>query len=90
MEDYNEDGHMLLWVDHRDESDPEHAYYYAIYRFADGERIDHSNPRHLVSVSTKPYYIRPLAPPGKKYIYLVTAINRFWQESKPTKITIRY
>ena len=90
MEDYNEDGHMLLWVDHRDDEDPEQAYYYAVYRFAEGERTDHSNPRHLVSVSTKPYYILPLAPPGKKYIYLVTGINRFWQESKPAKITIRY
>jgi hypothetical protein len=90
MEDYNEDGHMLLWVDHRDDEDPEQAYYYAVYRFAEGERTDHSNPRHLVSVSTKPYYILPLARPGKKYTYLVTAINRFWQESKPAKITIRY
>ena len=90
LEDINEDGHMLLWIDRHDDADPEQAYYYAVYRFAEGERIDLRDPRHLMGISTKTYYTLPPARPGTSYTYVVTAINRFWQESKPTKITIRY
>jgi hypothetical protein len=90
MEDRNEDGHMLLWPDYRTPTDPEKPYYYAVYAFPDGVKVDITDPRHLVSISTNAYYLLPTARPGMKYTYAITAINRFWQESKPSKITIRY
>ena len=90
MEDRNEDGHMLLWPDYRNPTDPEKPYYYAVYAFPDGVKVDITDPRHLVSISTNAYYLLPTARPGMKYTYAITAINRFWQESKPSKITIRY
>ena len=90
LEDTNEDGHMLLWDDYREPSDPESAFYYAVYAFPEGTRQDISDTRYLLSVSNNPYFILPSMERGTTYHYLVTAINRFWQESKPTSIRIRY
>ena len=90
LEDTNEDGHMILWDDYREPGDPESAFYYAVYAFPEGTRQDISNTRYLMSVSTNPYFILPSMERGTTYNYLVTAINRFWQESKPASIRISY
>ena len=90
LEDTNEDGHMILWDDYREPGDPESAFYSAFYAFPAVTRQDISNTRYLMSVSTNPYFILPSMERGTTYNYLVTAINRFWQESKPTSIRISY
>ena len=90
LEDTNEDGHMILWDDYREPSDPETAFYYAVYAFPEGTRPDISDVRYLMSISTNPYFILPSMERGMTYRYMVTAINRFWQESKPASIRISY
>lgn len=90
LEDTNEDGHMILWDDYREPSDPESAFYYAVYAFPEGTRPDISDVRYLMSISTNPYFILPSMERGMTYRYMVTAINRFWQESKPASIRISY
>lgn len=90
LEDTNEDGHMLLWDDYREPNEPASAFYYAVYAFPEGVRPDISNPSYLVSISTNPYYILPSMPQGSTYQFLVTAINRFWQESRPSSIKINF
>ena len=90
LEDTNEDGHMLLWDDYREPNEPASAFYYAVYAFPEGVRPDISNPSYLVSISTNPYYILPSMPQGSTYQFLITAINRFWQESRPASIKINF
>ncbi len=43
-----------------------------------------------MSISTNPYFILPSMERGTTFRYMVTAINRFWQESKPASIRISY
>ena len=81
---------MLLWDDYREPNEPASAFYYAVYAFPEGVRPDISNPNYLVSISTNPYYILPSMPQGSTYQFLVTAINRFWQESRPASIKINF
>lgn len=88
-EDFNEDGHMLMWEDMHVSSDPETPFFYAIYAFVDGEKVDMDNPRALVAVTTNPYYKLPVLDGQTTYTFLLTAINRFWQESKPRKLRIK-
>lgn len=88
-EDRNEDGHMLLWDDLHKENDPETPFYYAVYAFPEGVKVDLRDPRYLMSVSTNPSYVLPMGLRGTRYTFAVTAINRFWQESKPRILQVR-
>lgn len=90
LEDRNEDGHMILWDDLHEENDAEGAFYYAVYAFPEGVKPQIKHAKYLVSISTKPYYLLPALPRGMKYTYVVTAINRFWQESDPKLIKINF
>lgn len=87
-EDSNEDGHMLMWEDLHLPDDPSTPFYYAIYAFADGEKVDYRRPNGLVAITTNPYYKLPRVDGRTQYTFLVTAINRFWQESKPFKLKV--
>lgn len=88
-EDHNEDGHMIVWQDERDHSDPESAFMYVVYLFPEGEKVSTKRHQFIVSISTVPQYILPQGDGQANYTVLVTAVNKFWQESKPYKIKIR-
>lgn len=90
LEDHNEDGHMLLWDDLHQPTDPESPFFYAVYAFPEGVKPQTKRPEYLVSISTNPYYVLPALAQRGKYTFAVTAINRFWQESKPTLIKITF
>lgn len=88
-EDFNEDGHLLIWEDEHTPTDPETAFFYAVYAFPKGEKVSINNPRGLIGISTENYYKLPAMDGSTQYTILVTAINRFWQESKPRKIKVK-
>ena len=90
LEDRNEDGHMILWDDLHEPTDPESPFFYAVYAFPEGSKVKISDVKYLVSLSTNPYYVLPAMPRRSKYTFVVTGINRFWQESKPTRIKIAF
>jgi hypothetical protein len=66
---------------------------YVIYRFNDKEKIDFNNASKIIDIvsNTNPYasltqlYKDDTARPKKKYIYIVTALNRYQVESKATQ-----
>lgn len=74
-------------------SDPmQKHHFYAVYVFPKGTDIDISDSRFLVKIVSEPQFI-----PGKSknrqqnYTIVVTAIDRCWNESAPSKpINIRY
>lgn len=88
-EDFNEDGHMIVWEDLHRPSDPETPFFYVVYTFPKGEKVSVNNHKSIVSISTTPQYKLPSLDGQTQYTILVTAVNRFWQESKPRKIKIR-
>ncbi|WP_329904328.1 glycoside hydrolase family 10 protein [Porphyromonas pogonae] len=85
------DGFVLMWEDVRDQSraDPTKPYYYAVYAFPKGVKVDIDDPRALVSISNTPYYKLPFRDGKFKFTYVVTTIDRFWNESKAKKITVK-
>ena len=52
---------------------------YAVYRFAKGERIDLSNPERIIAITPSAEYID--ASPPASSTYIVTALDRLWNES---------
>lgn len=87
MEDINEDGHMLIWDDVRNPDDPEKPFMYAIYAVPQGYRLKNKG-EYLISVSSVPHFLLPSMGKKKKYTFMITTINRFWQESDPISIKV--
>lgn len=88
-EDRNEDGHLLMWQDERINADPESPFFYVVYGFAPDDKPSVKKSANIVSISTEASYRLPRVNGRTEYTFLVTAVNRFWQESKPYKIKVR-
>lgn len=83
-----DDGYILMWEDLRDAKDPTKPFFYAVYAFPKGVKADVNDSRFLVQVSNRPYYKMPYVRGKQSYTYLVTTIDRFWNESKPCKLKV--
>ena len=55
------------------------------YRFNDGEKVDLSNPSKIVMTTRNLYYKLPYEKGKTKYRYVVTAVDRFHNESPKGK-----
>ena len=64
------------------------AVKYAVYCFKKGEDIHIDNPAHIVAITTEPFYEIPRMEEGR-YTYLVTALDRLQNESKPVKKKVK-
>ena len=60
-------------------------HFYVVYRFDAGETVDISQPRHIVKITRETSY-RPKEKRNGKHQYVVTVVDRCWNESKPSKI----
>jgi hypothetical protein len=72
-------GYYLQWT----QQNPSNEYLrYAVYRFARGERIDLSNPAYILAVTPEAHYVDA----GAKgpCTYVVTTLDRLWNESWPS------
>ena len=60
-------------------------HFYAVYRFPKGEKIDIQNTDYLVKlVDTPRFLIEKSKEKRSKWVYVVTAIDRCWNESSPS------
>lgn len=78
----------ISWQDSRVEGDPESAFMYVTYAFPKGVRPSIDKHQYIVKISTDTFTPLVDANAYTPYTYLVTATNRFWQESKPRKIQV--
>ena len=62
---------------------------YAIYRFAKGEKINIDDASHLVATTDKTFYALPYEDGSQRYTYVVTALDRLSNESKPVKEKVK-
>jgi hypothetical protein len=60
--------------------------YYAIYRFEESARANTENPDYLLAVTRRLDFVDGSAEVGKTYRYVVTALDRLHNESKPQQV----
>lgn len=79
--EWTKDGYMLHWQAEQSPLNPELARYFVIYRFEPKEDINLSDPSKIVDITRNSFYKLPYDNGKKKYIYVVTAVDRFHNES---------
>lgn len=79
-------GVQLKWTAPLKASDGETASGYVIYRFDEGEKIGVLNPKNILKISFEDFtfFIDTTVEKGKRYNYLVTALDRLKNESDPS------
>ena len=60
-----------------------------IYRFAKGEKVNIEDASKIVAITDQFYYKLPYNNGTNKYTYVVTALNRIQNESKPAKKNVK-
>nr|WP_199078731.1 family 10 glycosylhydrolase [Pedobacter sp. ASV19] len=80
------DGVRLQWTKPFMAEDGETASGYVIYRFDEGEKISVLNPKNILRISFEDFtsFIDTTVEKGKRYNYLVTALDRLKNESEPS------
>jgi len=76
-----DDGFMLLWKEPKGKGWKDKAVKYVVYRFQHGEKVNLADPSKIVSITAKTYYKLPYTDGTKKYVYVVTALDRMSNES---------
>lgn len=83
---------VLFWKAPRGKGWKNEAVKYVVYRFTEGEDINIEDPSKIVAVTKDEFYEIPdgAIPPGVKVNYVVTALDRLSNESKPQKKSFKY
>ena len=79
--EWTADGYMLHWKAEQSVTNPELANYFVIYRFEYKEEINLNDPSHIVYITRNCFYKLPYDKGNHKYRYVVTAVDRFHNES---------
>ena len=83
-------GYVLEWKRKNTKDEMQKQVYFCIYRFAEGEPIDLSNGRNLVTTTRETGYLLPYQKGTEKYTYVITAVDRMHNESKKgKKVTVK-
>ena len=77
-----DDGYMLFWTAPKGSGWKDKAVKYVVYRFADSDKVDLSDPSRIVAVTSKTSYKLPYQAGTVKYTYVVTALDRMSNESE--------
>lgn len=80
------DGVHLSWEKPLKALDGETASGYVVYRFNEGEKVDVLDPRNIIRIRFEDFtkFIDTTVEKGKRYNYLVTALDRLKNESEPS------
>jgi len=83
--EWTAEGFFLHWKANQSQSNPELASYFVIYRFGDREPVNLEDPSKIVTITRDTKYLLPYQRGTKKYRYVVTAVDRFHNESPKGK-----
>lgn len=86
---FTEDMHFLTWEHKKETLNPETAQKFVIYRFAQSEKVDLNRAENILQVTPDNYYVLPFEGGGRKYTYVVTALDAFGNESKQKEIKVK-
>ena len=77
--------YVLFWTAPKGKKWSDVAVQYVVYRFADKEKINLDDPSHIMAITSDPFLKLPYATGKQRYTYVVTALDRLHNESKPVK-----
>jgi uncharacterized lipoprotein YddW (UPF0748 family) len=84
-------GIRLQWSAPQNPANPRLASYFVVYRFRKGEKVKTTQPESIYTLTSQPYCLIPFSEDRRNYVYTVTAVDRFHNESKRSKkIKISY
>lgn len=79
--EWTPEGYLLHWEAQQSETNPQLAAYFVVYRFGSKEKIDLTDPSRIVAITRDKRYLLPYQKGKEKYKYVVTAVDRFHNES---------
>lgn len=83
-------GQHLKWKTVRSLSQSKKASYYIVYRFLKGYEPENlHDPRNIIGITQRNYFVFPKHPYTGEWVYMVTAVNRLHQESDGERIVLR-
>ncbi len=80
---------VLMWTAPKFKRWDDEAHQYVVYCFKKGEDLQIDDPSHIVTITKENYYEIPYSLEPGKYVYLVTALDRMQNESKPVKKKVK-
>ena len=83
------DGYVLCWTAPKGKQWGDVATRYVVYRFADKEKINLDDASHIIAVTPNTFFKLPYKDGRQKFTYVVTALDRLHNESKPAKKAIK-
>lgn len=81
-------GMEIRWQEPYSKSLEDKAVYYAVYCFKRDERVDLEDPTKLVKIQRETAYMLPVDQRRKMYKYVVTALDRMFNESGAVRVII--
>ena len=82
---WTSEGPVLFWTAPKAKNEMDKAVQYVVYRFDNKEKIDLEDPSHIVAITRDTFIPLPYEDGKTKYQYVVTALDRLHNESKPAK-----
>ena len=76
---------MLFWTAPKAKKWDDEATKYVVYRFLDNEPLDTDNPSKIITITSSTMLPLPYNGGNKKYVYVVTALDRMSNESRIVK-----
>lgn len=86
---WTSDGPALFWTAPRAREEMDRAVRYVVYRFGKDEKADLEDASRIVAVTAGTHVRLPYDGGGTKYRYVVTALDRLHNESKPRSRKVR-
>lgn len=81
--------YMLFWTAPKAKHPMDEAVKYVVYRFPKGIRVNIDDPSYIVAITTDTFYKLPVNRGKEKYTYVVTALDRLSNESRPVKKSVK-
>jgi uncharacterized lipoprotein YddW (UPF0748 family) len=86
---WTSDGYVLFWTAPKGKKWDDVATRYVVYRFKKGEKANIGDPSKIVTITSQPFLKLPYKDGVEKYTYMVTALDRLQNESKPAKKNVK-
>ena len=86
---WTNDGPVLFWTAPKGKQWGDVATRYVVYRFAKNEAIDSDNSAKILTITDQTFLKLPYVNGQTQYTYVVTALDRMQNESKPVKRTVK-
>lgn len=78
----------IRWITNPTDDPMQKPHFYVVYRFCDDEDADISDPSHILMLTRQTSFTPDPAPDGHRYSYIVTAVDRCWNESEPSETIV--